>query len=86
MKRKRKKRSLFKPHLMLQFMPGFIANLNTRDVWTVLAQNWTFFYWLTGETPQSLAMLVRSLQNNFHHFNRLGRNSALDFRNQVYQH
>ena len=83
LKLRRRKRELFKPHLMLQYLPGFRLNFNPRDVWSRLQNNWIYFYWLTGETPQTLSIIVRKLQNNIWHFNNLGRNSALDLRNQV---
>ena len=54
-----------------------------RDVWLNMQNNWNDFYWLTGETPTSLQVLVDQLlhRNIFH--NALGCRCALNYRNQV---
>ena len=81
--RRKRRRLLIKPHLMLPFMPGFRINAIGMDVWASLEQNWVHFFWLTGETPQTLTILVNTLRNrNFVHL-RLGRIPSIDFRNQV---
>ena len=53
------------------------------DVWANLEQNWMNFFWLTGETPQTLAILVHVLSHIHLQQNHTGRPPALDFRNQV---
>ena len=55
----------------------------TNDLWAILEQNWNFFYWLTGELPISLQMLVNQIQNTFVPQIVLGRPPILDLRNQV---
>ena len=59
------------------------ARYNRRDLWTELSENWLHFFWLTGETPETCRILVRSLQRNDGIFRHVGRSSCLDFRNQV---
>ena len=87
LKSRRQHPHLYKPHLMLQLMQGYRVHANSQDLWMLLQRNWINFFWLTGETPQTLSILVNKLRNNFHTFNNLGCNSVLDFRNQVsYMH
>ena len=81
--RRNRKRRLFKPHLMLPFMQGFQMRVISRDLWATLEQNWVHFFWLTGESPQTLNALVVRLRNLFFVHNNFGRNPIIDFRNQV---
>ena len=74
---------LFKPHLMLPPMAGFRARLLGQDMWTILERNWVHFFWLTGETPDTLRILVQRLQFHFLPHLHIGRQQAIDFRNQV---
>ena len=54
-----------------------------RDVWRNMQHNWDDFYWLTGETPITLQVLVNQIEHRNIFNNPLGRPGALDFRNQV---
>ena len=54
-----------------------------RDLWRNLERNWLHFFWLTGETPNSLAHLVNVLENEFFPYMTAGRNPILNTRNQV---
>ena len=54
----------------------------TRDVWALLETNWDHFYWLTGETPHTMLILVEAMRNRVPR-RRFGRPQVLDFRNQV---
>ena len=78
-----KKRRLFKPHMLLRILTGYRANLLTKDVWNLLQNNWKHFYWLTGETPHSLNILVNRVQANYFPQIQRGRTTGLDFKNQV---
>ena len=49
-----------------------------------MQQNWSDFYWLTGETPITLHVLCEMLKNHFVHHRNLGRRRRINFRNQVY--
>ena len=54
-----------------------------QDVWGSLETNWNNFFWLTGETPITLSILVNQLYGHFIHVFHYGHRSKLDFRNQV---
>ena len=54
-----------------------------QDVWMNLSANSNHFFWLTGEVPQTLIMIVNKLQNRFQLHRQLGRRSGIDLRNQV---
>ena len=54
-----------------------------RDVWHKLETNWIHFFWMTGETPQSLSQLAYQLERKFEPHVTSGRKSNLDFRNKV---
>ena len=53
------------------------------DMWMILSNNWDNFYWLTGEIPPTLTLLVEEIENIFDTRRTSGRNGALNFRNQV---
>ena len=55
----------------------------TNDLWGILETNWTHFFWLTGETPATLQIIVNRIQTLFRQQVNLGRPQILDFRNQV---
>ena len=80
---KQRKRRLLKPHLLIQMMHGFQRNLRGLDLWAILEQNWINFFWLTGEIPQTLAILVQRLIHLFINQTHQGRATVIDFRNQV---
>ena len=69
--------------MMLPFMHGFRMQDHAVDLWGVLEQNWVHFFWLTGETPQTLRTLVNKIEGVFFVHLSLGRNRKLDFHNQV---
>ena len=55
---------------------------NRHDVWNELRQNWSHFYWLSGETPDTMSLIVQGLRDNYFQFHQ-HRNNALNFHNQV---
>ena len=79
----RRSRLLINPHMMLELMPGYRIGLNGQNLWNFLDRNWIHFFWLTGETPDTLNILVECLRNIYYVQNHLGRPPAIDFRNQV---
>ena len=60
----------------------FRAQRGYSDVWHNLSSNWSHFYWLTGETLDTLQLLVDRLRTTFR-INPIHRNSKLSLRNQV---
>ena len=69
-------------------MPFYVLNLcratfNRTNVWLNLEQNWNDFFWLTGETPDTLNNLAQELQDQFEPFFWRPRHGSLDFHNQV---
>ena len=52
-------------------------------MWQQLENNWVNFFWLTGETPGTLGILVNRISNVYHPFLARGRPLCLDLRNQV---
>ena len=62
----------------------FRRNSQQLDVWQQLEQNWDSFYWLTGEIPPSIAMIISDIEPLFRRYvNRFGRTPKLNLRNQV---
>ena len=59
------------------------ATMNNCDVWLNLQLNWKDFFWLTGETPTTLAILANEVQQEFEPFHCRQREGSLDFKNQV---
>ena len=59
------------------------AVYRTNDLWSILERNWSEFFWLTGEIPGTLQVMVDGMHNIFQRQIRLGRPQILDFRNQV---
>ena len=53
----------------------------SRDVWAYLERNWVFFFWLTGEIPPTLQLVVDGIQHEFNPNVNRGRPQILDFRN-----
>ena len=58
-------------------------NLDSRDVWEVLQTNWSNFFWLTGDTPRTLQVIVNGIEQIYLPQRSMGRPSILTFRNQV---
>ena len=59
------------------------ATLHDNDVWRSMQSNWNHFFWLTGETPETLQILVNILNRRFFWHRQYGRRSSLDLRHQV---
>ena len=55
---------------------------NSHDVWSDLRKNWNHFYWLTGETPVSMDILLQGLTDSYFR-NHENRNNSLNLRNQI---
>ena len=51
-------------------------------MWSLLETNWDNFYWLTGEIPPSLELLVAEIENDIN-LMTLGGCPVMSFRNQV---
>ena len=83
LKLKSRKCRLLKPHLLLCILAGYRCNEEMHDVWQLLERNWSHFFWLTGETPNSLSAIVTDVQNMYYPYIFRGRRTLLDFRNQV---
>ena len=81
--RNKKKCWLVLPHMLLQILAGYRANSHTRDVWELLENNWNNFFWLTGETPNTLQLVVDQIERNFYPYVNRGRKTKLDLWNQV---
>ena len=62
----------------------FRATVHNSDGWQNLAKNWVHFFWLTGETPDTLSMIVSRLRRQFHRIENPQRREALSTRNQVF--
>ena len=62
-----------------QFRNDFVA----RDVWNLLECNWLHFFWLTGESPATLSVMVNRIEQLFLPQIQTGRVHSLSFRNQV---
>ena len=74
--------------LMQQFNLLFFVSINrgeniTRDIWMQLERNWLHFFWLTGEIPSTLQIVVNRIENLFMPNIARGRNQCINFRNQV---
>ena len=84
---RRRRRNLLTPNVLIKLLRQYRCRRHYMDFWNNLEQNWTDFFWLTGETPQSLQLLVNSLHTIRYGIIgrriRLGRRPALSFRNQV---
>ena len=62
----------------------FIRKLyQSRDLWQQLQKNWTFFFWLTGESPPTFQLMVDEIEREFSPNVHNGRPPILDFQNQV---
>ena len=59
------------------------SRFEENEVWNNLQTNWNHFFWLTGETPETLQILVNALHRNFFMHRQYGRKSSLDLRHQV---
>ena len=63
-------------------LSSFRAQNGNYDVWSNLETNWTDFFWLTGETPDTLNVLVGKLHTIYTNVFPM-RRGVLDFRNKV---
>ena len=59
------------------------STLHQTDVWNNLAQNWMHFFWLSGETPNTLFTLVQEIEGRHLNYFHKGRPSKLSLKNQV---
>ena len=80
---RRRKKKLIKPHFLLQLLHGYRVTFISRNVWNNLKTNWSHFFWLTGETPDTLNDLTNQIQRIFLPYRRTGPETSLDIRNQV---
>ena len=55
------------------------------DVWVNLSTNWDHFFWLTGEFPHTLQIIVDKIQTKFFIKNQRGPKVLLSVRNQVHR-
>ena len=53
------------------------------DMWIQLERNWLYFFWLTGEIPSTLQIVVNRIKKIFLPNITRSRNQCLSFRNQV---
>ena len=81
--RSRIKKTLFKPHLLLRILAGYRALDAKKDLWNLLQNNWTHFFWLTGETPHTLLNIVEAVERIYFPITTRGRKTVLDLKNQV---
>ena len=61
----------------------FRATVTDIDVWRKLSTNWDHFFWLTGETPDTLDVIIDRLHHRMNIHRRCGRISFMSTRNQV---
>ena len=59
------------------------AVVGEHDVWKNLRENVDHFFWLTGETPETLNALIHVLKDRYRLTRRKGRLSCLSVHNQV---
>ena len=64
-------------------MEYFRVRSQQEDVWNNLSRNWNHFYWLTGENPDTLNIVVQRLRARFPQINRRRRQVITTFPNQV---
>ena len=79
----RKRKTLSKPHFLISLLRGYQSRVHNRDVWINLEQNWSHFFWLTGETPQTLEILINRVESKFLNCRNSGPDSNLNLRNKV---
>ena len=82
-----RRKNLNTPSVLIKLLTQYRATRFNFDCWNNLARNWTDFFWLTGETPDTLNLLVQLVRANLRNVRgrnfRRGRRPALTFRNQV---
>ena len=70
--------------LLFVIVSNFRRDSNHVDLWNHLEHNWDSFFWLTGEVPPSLMIVVNDIEPLFHQrLNACGRKPKLSLRNQV---
>ena len=55
------------------------AELRPQDLWTKLSRNWTFFFWLTGEIPPTLQVMIDLIQHEYIPHVQRGRPQSSQF-------
>ena len=82
-----RRRNANKPHVLIKLLNQYRCTRFNGNFWNNLERNWCDFFWLTGETPETLTHLVTSLQQYKQRIaprtSRKGRRKKLDFRNEV---
>ena len=79
----RKRKTLSKLHFLISLLRGYQSRVHNRDVWINLEQNWSHCFWLTGETPQTLEILINRVESKFLNCCNSGPDSNLNLRNKV---
>ena len=65
------------------YISYFRATNTNSDVWLNILRNWNHFFWLTGEFPDTLQLVVSKIERRFFHHYPRGRRASLSVRNQV---
>ena len=81
--RNHKRRRLTKPHILITLLNGYRLTVNNMDVWQNMETNWSHFFWLTGETPETLQILINRIEVKFLNYRTYGPDSTLSIRKQV---
>ena len=83
----KRRKNLNTPSVLIKLLGRYRCQRQRRDFWLNLEQNWTDFYWLTGETPDTLNLLTNQIwayrRRIVGRWFRKGRRPAMTFRNQV---
>ena len=72
--------SIHMKHALVQLNRNYYQPTN---VWRNLERNWSHFFWLTGETPATLRVLVTRIEQIYLPERPMGWAQALTFENQV---
>ena len=84
---KKKRKNLNTPNIIIKLLGRYRCQRQRRDFWNNLERNWTDFFWLTGETPDTLSLLVNDIycfrRRIIGRWYKKGRRTSLTFRNQV---
>ena len=80
---RKKKRKLSQPHFLISLLTGYRSSVQHRNVWNNLETNWSHFFWLTGETPDTLSILISRLETKFLNCQTYGPRSYLNLNNKV---
>ena len=82
-----RRKNLNTPSNLIKILRQYRCTRQRRDFWNNLEQNWTDFFWLTGDTPHTLDLLVQSIRQTRltapRNRRRCGRKKILSLRNEV---